>query len=597
MSDSKKTKNGLTRVSYFKTLFTGLRIYMKAAPLIFTLGILSGIGNASLIGAGTVLQQRLFDSIEGTISGGVTVFAAMLALLAYGGFRVIGEAVHGLQNLFIEWQWSKYSAEASSIIHRKMGRIDPVCLEDTRLQDMINKAGQGADYLGYVVNTPAFILFFYLPYMLFMSVYLSTLNTKLIFALLCVFVPTMFGQLMYTSITEKFEEEAAPFRRRYDFYVSTIAGKEFFKESHLLGAYKKLINRFLDTCRLLSAAEWKVAKKENAIELCSAALTLAGYGGIMYLLVTSLVAGDITVGAFAAVFNSIGMIFDMMGGFVSNIGSMTKELGSAQNFIRFLELPERGGKPQTADNSRGISLRNVSFTYPNATEPSIKNVSLDIAQGETVAIVGVNGAGKSTLVRLLIGFYKPTSGAVTVRGMDTRTADAASLFGGMTGVFQKYQRYKMTLSENVRISETGSKNTEDEALNSAGVDMESGAFPEGAQTMLSREFDGVDLSGGQWQRLAIARGLYRTHSLVVLDEPTAAIDPIEETRIYKQFMDISRDKTAIIVTHRLGSAKTADRVIVMENGSIIAAAPHEALLQECRPYAEMYASQAMWYEN
>jgi ATP-binding cassette subfamily B protein len=155
----------------------------------------------------------------------------------------------------------------------------------------------------------------------------------------------------------------------------------------------------------------------------------------------------------------------------------------------------------------------------------------------------------------------------------------------------------MTLSENVHISETGSKNTEYEALNSAGVDIESGTFPEGADTMLSREFDGVDLSGGQWQRLAIARGLYRSHSLVVLDEPTAAIDPIEETRIYKQFMDISRDKTAIIVTHRLGSAKTADRVIVMENGSIIAAAPHEALLQECKEYSEMYASQAMWYEN
>jgi ATP-binding cassette subfamily B protein len=596
MLKAKEKGNGLTPVSYWKTLRTGLRIYKKAAPLILTLSTLAGIGNAVLIGAGTLLQHRMFDSIEGTAKGSATVLAALLALLAYGGFRVLGEVVHGLQNLFINWQMSKYSAEASRLIHEKMGKIDPICLEDTKLQDQINKASQGAETVGYVVNTASWVLLFYVPYMLFMAFYLNTLNGKMIFALLCVFVPTMISQLLKTTVTSKFEEEAAPFRRRYDFYADTVTGKEFFKESRLLGAYKKLLNRFLDTCRLLSAAEWKAAKKENAIELASAAITVLGYGGIMYLLVTSLISGEISVGAFAAVFGSIGMIFDMMGGFVGTVGQMSKELGSAKNYIRFMDLPERGGVPQPADDTRGISLKNVSFTYPNATEPSIKNVSLEIAPGETVAIVGLNGAGKTTLVRLLIGFFKPSSGVVTVRGLDTRQADAASIFNGMTGVFQKYQRYKMTLTENVRISETAGQNAENTALANAGIEVDEATFPERLDTMLSREFDGVDLSGGQWQRLAIARGLYRTHQLVVLDEPTAAIDPIEETRIYKQFMDISRNKTAIIVTHRLGSAKTADRVIVMQNGSIIAAAPHETLLRDCEPYAEMYASQAMWYE-
>jgi ATP-binding cassette subfamily B protein len=544
-----------------------------------------------------MLQQRLFDAIEGSMKGTGTILAAIIALLAYGGFRLLGEVVHGFDNFLYNWQGGKFNAETARQIHEKMGKIDPVCLEDTTLQDQINKAGQGAATVGNIANMAAWMLLFYVPYFIFMAFYLNNLNGKMIFALLCVFVPTMFSQLMNAAVTSKFEEEAAPFRRRYDFYISTISGKEFFKESRLLGAYKKLLDRFLDTCRLLSAAEWKAAKKENAIELCSTALTVAGYGGIMYLLVTSLIAGEISVGAFAAVFGSIGMIFDMMGGLVYNIGQMSKELGSAKNFMRFMALPERGGVSAKPDNTRGISLNNVSFWYPNATEPSIDGVSLDIAPGETVAVVGLNGAGKTTLVRLLTGFYKPTSGIITVRGMDTRTADAASLFNGMTGVFQKYQRYKMTLSENVRISETAGAGAVHAALSNAGVELSAATFPDGEDTMLSREFDGVDLSGGQWQRLAIARGLYRTHQLVVLDEPTAAIDPLEETRIYKQFMDISRGKTAIIVTHRLGSAKTADRVVVMESGRIIAAAPHETLLRDCKPYAEMYASQAMWYEN
>jgi ATP-binding cassette subfamily B protein len=211
--------------------------------------------------------------------------------------------------------------------------------------------------------------------------------------------------------------------------------------------------------------------------------------------------------------------------------------------------------------------------------------------------VGENGAGKSTLVRLMIGMYKPLEGTVTVRGMDTSKADSASLFGGLSGVFQKYQRYLMTLGENVSISQPGKTDAAERTLADAGVEVDSATFPDGLDTMLSREFDGVDLSGGQWQRIAIARGLYRTHELVVLDEPTASIDPIEESRIYKQFMEISKDKTAIIVTHRLGSVKAADRVVVMDKGKIIAIAPHKELMTSCGLYSDMYNAQSMWYES
>jgi ATP-binding cassette subfamily B protein len=262
-----------------------------------------------------------------------------------------------------------------------------------------------------------------------------------------------------------------------------------------------------------------------------------------------------------------------------------------------MDLPERGGTAQAADSARGIVMENVSFTYPNATSPSVDNVSLAIKPGETIAVVGENGAGKSTLVRLLIGMYKPSAGRVLVRGVDTLTADAASLFTGLSGVFQKYMRYLITLGENVTISQMGKTDAVETALSDAGVAVDKETFPDGLDTMLSREFDGVDLSGGQWQRIAIARGLYRAHELVVLDEPTAAIDPLEESRVYKQFMEISRDKTAIIVTHRLGSVKAADRVVVMDKGKIIAAAPHVELLKSCALYSEMYNAQAMWYEN
>jgi ATP-binding cassette subfamily B protein len=358
------------------------------------------------------------------------------------------------------------------------------------------------------------------------------------------------------------------------------------------------MGRFLENLKNLGIAELKANRKTNLLGFCMSLLSAAGYAGILYMLVTALLAGEITVGAFAAVFSSIGSLFYVMEEIITgHIGHIASNMGKAHNFIRFMEMPERGGIGYEPDYHKGIIAANVSFTYPHAENKSVDCVSLEIKAGETVAIVGENGAGKTTLVRLLMGLYTPTEGKVFINGMDTTRANNRSIFNGSSGVFQKYQRYQMTLEENIRISDTADKRAIDEVIAQAGVDINSTSFPDGASTMLSREFDGVDLSGGEWQRVAIARGLYRAHNVVVLDEPTAAIDPIEESRIYRKFMEISKGKTAIIVTHRLGSTKIADRVIVMDKGKIVDIGTHYELINKNGLYAEMFNSQASWYEE
>jgi len=172
---------------------------------------------------------------------------------------------------------------------------------------------------------------------------------------------------------------------------------------------------------------------------------------------------------------------------------------------------------------------------------------------------------------LITGLYLPDEGDILYGESNTKTASTFSLFKNISAVFQKYQRYQMTLRENVGISNINDI-VNDIVLGKisvqAGIDKNDNSFTNGYDTMLSREFDGVDLSGGQWQRVAIARSFFRIHQLIVLDEPTAAIDPIEETKIYNRFAEISKDKTAIIVTHRLGSVKLADRILVMKAGRL-----------------------------
>jgi len=296
---------------------------------------------------------------------------------------------------------------------------------------------------------------------------------------------------------------------------------------------------------------------------------------------------------------NIGKVFDWMGDIITEgVGDFAVGVGKARNFMRFMELPERGGVDAIPDFDKGIVAENLSFAYPNAEHKSIDGISLEIKSGETIAVVGANGAGKTTLVRLLMGLYTPTSGMVNLNGMNTSAVNSKNLFSGISGVFQHFQRYQMTLDENVKISDYSSDGETDLILSESGVDFKNGeTFPDGKDTMLSREFDGLDLSGGQWQRVAIARGLYRRHNVIVLDEPTAAIDPIEESRIYRKFVEISKGKTAIIVTHRLGSTKIADRVIVMDKGKIINIGSHDELLQKCNLYSEMFNAQAVWYEK
>ena len=184
------------------------------------------------------------------------------------------------------------------------------------------------------------------------------------------------------------------------------------------------------------------------------------------------------------------------------------------------------------------------------------------------------------------GIYRPSEGKVLLGGLDTAAASAPGVYQGVSGVFQKYQRYKMTLQENVAISDVsaGADPTRIRSvLSEAGFEMGGRKLDD----MLSPEFGGVDLSGGQWQRAAIARGLYRVNGFIVLDEPTSAIDPIEETKIYKQFEQLARGKCAVVVTHRIGSARLADRIVVMDGGRIADIGTHEELMSRKGKYAEM----------
>lgn len=543
----------------------------------------------------TIVKQWFFESIEPAVVSKSASPAVMWGVYL-GVLLIVSLAFQGISDILMDNLGIKLSGFLGQKVNRKAARIDPVCYENPEMLNDISKAYQGVQNASNVIKIAVTNVAFFVPYFLFFIVYLYKIEPVLCIIFFLVFLPALGGHFFRVNMFKRLEDYAAPIRRKKEYFEKCIVDKEYAKESRLLGAVWFFRNLYEINLLLYQTAYWKTRRNSLTVELCLRLIGLLVLVVIFVMLFIYLQKGVITTAIFIAVVTSIDQMFNYIDTINYGFREISTNLPAVHNAMRFLELPERVG---SAAKFKDYSIRfnNVSFRYPQSEKFSLKNINLEIASGETVAIVGENGAGKSTLVKMILGIYLPLEGDVYLGGYTTRTLAQDSLNDNVSAVFQKFQRYKMTLNDNITISNIESDDPDkvNRSLEKADIQIDSKSFTHGANTMLSREFDGVDLSGGQWQRIAIGRGFYRTHGMIVLDEPTAAIDPIEETRIYKQFAEMSKGKTAVIVTHRLGSARVADKIIVMDSGEIVDTGTHDQLLEKGGIYSAMYHAQAQWY--
>lgn len=544
------------------------------------------------------VTQILFDAITKAARGQVGIAACLIPLVILAGVTFCQQIINGVHHLHFVFLFGKSRGKMKVRLYKKLQHIDPSYFEDTDFLDDLNKAKEGTHCLPYFATVPFLILFFYGFYLLTIGSYLYSLKPMLLITLILAFIPALLAQAARAKIFTKLEEDSAPIRREHEYYQRTICDREYFKETRILGAFQYFHKLFLDTMMLLNCKVWQAKRKSALVHMALNVSTFAGMAIASYMLFIATMSGEITVGAFAAVFSALGLVFQIMQEIVRlHIGNMNEDVGKVSNLVRILDLQERMGSGDGgADFSKGVVAQNISYTYPGREKPAVRNVSLTIANGETIAIVGENGAGKSTLVRLLTGVYNTSEGRVIIGGKEISETFPQTLYQDISGVFQKYQKYKMTLEENLAISDIEKEivhSNMDKVLQEVEFEFTNMDY----NTLLSPEFNGIDLSGGQWQRLAIARGLYRVNSFIILDEPTAAIDPILEAKIYQQFQRLANGKCTVIVTHRLGAAKLANRIVVMDGGRIVNSGTHEELLARPGKYADMWAEQARWYER
>ena len=486
-------------------------------------------------------------------------------------------------------------------LFRKIARLYPEYLEVPRIHDIIARSfrsiggewsplQRGVMIEGYAIAARAVSV-------VTVAVSLYLFHPLLSLIVLLAPLPTLYTTYVGNKLEFRFTRDNTKILREADYYQGVLLGPSA-KEVKVLN----LFDFFFAKWKAL-ADDYLIRETRNQrnVFLLGAAggfvANLANVAANVFAIVL-LTRGELSIGALGAVLSLNGTL---MGNTSQLFGSIAKFLAKKHEAAQFFELIDLK-EQETGDEDVGPALdiesleaRNVSYRYPLTDQYRIRNVNFTIRRGEKVAFVGENGAGKSTFVKLLTGMLEPSDGEIRINGAPVRRQDAAGRYDALAIVFQEPSRFNtFTVADNVFLGDTARPRDEaaiDTALAFAGF---GGADRD---ALLGRDIGGTDLSGGQWQKIAIARAYYRGRNFVVLDEPTSNLDPLAEAEIFRRYMAMSGDRTVIIVTHRISAAALADRIVVFKDGEIVEDGTHDELLAAGGEYARLYAAQAEWYDR
>jgi ATP-binding cassette subfamily B protein len=395
----------------------------------------------------------------------------------------------------------------------------------------------------------------------------------------------------------------SPDRRMLAYLEIVLAREDHAKEVKLFELGARLMTRYREIFRRIYAEEKRLTLKRDGWGFVLGLVSSVAFYGAYAWIAIETIAGVISLGEMTMYLLLFKQGQSAVAAMLSAVGGMYEDNLYLSNLYDYLEQPS-GGVHGTAaggpDVAAGLELEHVGFTYPGAATPALHDVTLHVRPGQSVALVGSNGSGKTTLVKLLAGLYSPQTGAIRYEGRDLREWDPIVLRSRIGVIFQDFNRYQLTVGENIGAGDVTA--FEDvarwrEAAEKGQAAEFVGALPGGYATQLGRWFNnGQELSGGQWQRVALARAFMRTSaSILVLDEPTAAMDAETEAQIFEHFRSLTKDRIAILISHRFSTVRYADLIIVLDDGRVIEQGSHDELMARDGRYAHLFNLQARAY--
>lgn len=527
--------------------------------------------------------------ITSLISGGYS--GEMLGMVClYGVLLVLSAACsvyykrYRVQFLIIP----SFEQRVRTKLFKKSNRISNEAYEDASAANMIRLADGAKQNLFRYVEIWISILMAVLQ-ALVVTMYVSAFDVWFLLLLPFSIIPTCLNLLYQSNLWKHYYIALEQCKKEESAYYKGLIDEVACKESRITYASDLLLNKWRGSRKQRDSVEQKKAKKLLTVQMLLTPLELLGTFGGFLLSVILLFCGRIDYAACTASIAAYASITSALSSLVSMIGYEGQYRKMIQPFFDYMEKEERCAGTESVSFQRDIRLDHISFKYPKQERNALESIDLTIKKGEVIAIVGENGAGKTTLTNIILGLFLPSDGTVYYDGKDISSVSELKLHAKQSVVPQVFARYKMTVRDNIEISDF------DRAYDEK-VKAENLSFLDDAQlsldTMLGKEFGGQDLSGGQWQQLSCARGFYKNSEFLVLDEATSAIDPLKEKAMYDSFRREPKGKTGIIITHRLGAVSLADRIVVLENGSIVQEGTHNQLLAEDGPYLQLWNMQA-----
>ena len=440
---------------------------------------------------------------------------------------------------------------------------------------------------------------------IFLGAGLVVFNPWLILLLILAVIPSFLGETHFNQRTYSLTRSWTPERRELDYLRYIGASDATAKEVKIFNLADFLAERFSILAEQYYVANRKIAVKRAFVgSLLSAIGTLSYYGAYVFIVLQT-IQSLITVGTLTFLAGSFSRMRGMLQGIMNRFSKIAEGALYLQDLFDFFALqPQISSKGVSRKVPRpikeGFTFENVSFKYLNAERWAIRNLSFHLQAGEKLALVGENGAGKTTLVKLLARLYEPTEGRILLDGVDLREYDLKDLRDAIGIIFQDYQRFQMKVAENIavgNITELSDTERIEEAARKSLADPVVQGLPEKYDQVLGKRFlNGVELSGGQWQKVALARAYMRDAELLILDEPTSALDARAEHEVFLRFADLIEGKSAVLISHRFSTVRMADRILFLENGQLLELGSHEELLAQEGKYAELFHLQAAGYQ-
>jgi ATP-binding cassette, subfamily B, bacterial len=544
--------------------------------------------------AGDDLRQWIASGLLDNI-GWLLALEFSLAVLS----DVLGRAVSLLDSLLSE----QFSNETSLRLMEHAATLDLEDFEDSELQDRLERArrqaagrtsliGQLFSQAQDVVTIASFAagLLLYAPWLI---------------ALLAIaLVPAFIGEAHFNAQSYSLNYARTPERRELDYVRQTGASAETAKEVKIFGLNAFLIERYRTLATSFFEATRRIAlRRAGWGSLLSAIGTVAYYVAYAYIVWRTL-HGDFSIGDLTFLAGSFRRLRNLLENLLIGFSQIAGQALYLDDLFSFFEIqpeivPPQNPRPFPVPIKDGFAFENVGFRYPGAERWAVRRLTLNLHAGETLALVGENGAGKTTLVKLLARLYDPDEGRILLDGHDLREYDLFAMRANIGVIFQDFVRYHFTAADNIAVGRIAARNDRARIVAAAErslADEVIRKLPLGYDQIIGKRFrTGIDLSGGEWQKIAIARAYMRDAQLLILDEPTAALDARSEFEVFKRFKELSQGKTAILISHRFSSVRMADRIVVLVDGAVEAMGTHAELLEQGGRYAELFELQAAGY--